>query len=112
MVRAVVEADAVARFCDFRRRHGRDLRRQREHAARGVKVVDDVRGGGRGPVVAAQSARMMRGHICVLNLAPIAWGSSPRRACRHLGVTTYNLLPGGVFERGSARLAQVVRIMS
>ena len=29
-----------------------------------------------------------------------------------LGVTTYNLLPGGVFERGSARLAQVVRIMS
>ena len=29
-----------------------------------------------------------------------------------LGVTTYNLLPGGVFERGSARLAQVVRIMT
>ena len=49
VVRAVVEADAVARFCDFRRRHGRDLRRQREHALRGVKVVDDVRGGGRGP---------------------------------------------------------------
>ena len=66
-------------------------------------------------VVAAQrSARMMRGHICVLNLAPIASSvlATAGVLAGFLGVTTYNLLPGGVFERGSARLAQVVRIMS
>ena len=57
---------------------------------------------------------MMRGHICVLNLAPIASSvlATAGVLAGFLGVTTYNLLPGGVFERGSARLAQVVRIMS
>ena len=41
-----------------------------------------------------------------------AVGASVAAARASIGVTTYNLLPGGVFERGSARLAQVVKIMS
>ena len=83
---------------------GRDLRRRRHYVVRGVAAGSS----------AQRSARMMRGHICVLNLAPIASSvlATAGVLAGFLGVTTYNLLPGGVFERGSARLAQVVRIMS
>jgi len=52
-------------------------------------------------VAAQSSARMMRGHICVLNLAPIASSvlATAGVLAGVLGVTTYNLLPV-VFSSG------------